>query len=269
MKKLIFAISTALLLVSCSKPVQTETTITSDSLMIHVLQAIIDTNRSCVDVQDEFFMLLDTMQEHVEFYPDEDIRIGAKSFAMDLGSLFMEDGICSPDEVQFFLDSLILRLSDIQSTWYRFPYDVSKKGKEAVLMLSQNIVFRYGEDNENHVISLDLYSLPDGKESMVITLPEEAQSFQSIMFNGEDMRQIDTSLYFDYKKAIHVLPETEENNESIFFGSDLIEAMLSHDGMFVGYIGDEETDEILERYHDAHLMLDKFHEQYNSLEKRN
>ena len=81
------------------------------------------------------------------------------------------------------------------------------------------------------------------------------------------MTDIDDSIRFDYTNAIQVWQRTEENLEMIFFGNDLIDAMLSHHGMYIAYIGNEETDDIYERYHDCHLMLDKFHEQYKSLKR--
>lgn len=267
MKKVFLILSSALVIVSCNKPVATEQTVTADSLFICVLQSIFDSTRSCVEAKDEFIMFFDTMQSHVQSHPDYEIRVGAKSLAMELAGIMLESDLCSPEEVQFFCEELLARYVNIQSTWYLNDYAVEDLGKKKVLLLTQDIVFRYGEENRNYVITMDLYSLSGGQEMMVITLPEEAQSLASIVFHNEDMTDIDDSIRFDYTNAIQVWQRTEENLEMIFFGNDLIDAMLSHHGMYIAYIGNEETDDIYERYHDCHLMLDKFHEQYKSLKR--
>lgn len=262
-----FYLLLALTLCACGKNVSPESeSIPADSLLRTVLRAIIDTNQSCVDVKDEFYMFLDTMQSHVETYPDEDIRIGAKSFAMDLCGLFLYGDCCSQEEMQFFYDSLLLRIAAIPETWYS-PFSSSETigddNQEPVL--TQNVVFRYGDDEQNHIIYMDLYFLPNNEEAMVVTLPMEAEYLSSVMFHGEEMSDIDTTSTFNLMNAYKVLDKTEDLGQVIAFGKDLIDAMLTHDGMYIAYIGDEDSDDIKERFHDAHLRLDKFHEQYQQV----
>ena len=43
--------------------------------------------------------------------------------------------------------------------------------------------------------------------------------------------------------------------------------MLSHEGMYIAYIGDEETEDIKDRWHDAHLDLAPFHRQYQQVKQ--
>ncbi len=259
---LIFAVSLA----ACNKQAVTEEqpSNSSDTVLHHVLRAIIDTNYSCLDYRDEFYALIDTMQSHVESYPDEDIRIGAKSLALDICGLFLYGDCCTPEEMRFFYDSLLLRLTAIPETWYcpsTFPEGVADWYKEPVL--SQNLIFHYGDDDDvNHVICMDLYLTPDNDEAIVITLPDEAEYLASVMFHGEDMGDLDTTATFNLMKARNVLDKSEDCGQLIAFGKDFINAMLTHKGMFIAYIGDEESNDIKERFHDCHLPLSKFHEQY-------
>ena len=266
--KRIFYLLLALTLCACNKHVTSESeTIPTDSLLTHVLRAIIDTNQSCIDVKDEFYMFLDTMQMQVETYPDEDIRIGAKSFAMDLCGLFLYGDCCSPEEMQFFYDSILLRLMAIPETWYSPLLSANEIGDyHNDPVLSQNVVFRYGDDGQNHIIYMDLYFSPyNNEEVMAITLPLEAEYLSSIAFHGEGMGDIDTHATFTLMNAYNVADKTEDLGQMIAFGKDLIDAMLTHDGMYIAYIGDEDSDDIKERFHDAHLRLDKFHEQYHKV----
>ena len=268
-KKLSFIIVLALTLCACNKNVTPEpSSLPADSLLTHVLRAIIDTNQSCIDVKDEFYMFLDTLQMQVETYPDEDIRIGAKSLAMDLCGLFLYGDCCSPEEMRFFYDSLLLRLMAVPETWY-CPFtsqdEIGDYYNDPVL--TQNVVFRYGDDEQNHIIYIDLYFMPDNKEGIAITLPMEAEYLASVMFNGEEMSDIDTSATFNLMNAYNVVDKSEDLGQMIAFGKEFIDAMLTHDGMYIAYIGCEESDEIKDRFHDSHLRLDKFHEQYNMVKE--
>ena len=260
-RTLLFLSLIALLVGSCNRPMSTDQTAPiTDSTLLYVLQAIVDTNRSCIDLKDDIYELLDTMQSHVESHPDENIRIGAKSLAMNISSLFLFGECCSPEEVTFFIDSLLFRFMDVQHTWYYDNYTDPETGLK--LLMTQNLVFRYGDENEAHVITLDLYHQPDKGERLAISLPMEAETLASIVFHHDDMRDIDTTLHFSTENALHVLEQSEDEGEMIIFGEEMIDAMLSHQGMYIAYIGTEETNDISERIHDSHLMLTQFQEQY-------
>lgn len=263
MKRVLYILSLALAFTACHRPtVSEQQTIPADTMMLHILRAVIDTNISCLEYKDEFMMFMDTMKTQVEFYPDEDIRIGAKSFAMDLFGLFFYGDFTTPEENRFFTDSLILPLAEIQHTWYISSSLISgfvgDYFKEPVM--EQTLVLKYND--ENHVIFMELYSLPTGEEAMVITLPTEASYLASICFHDEQMQDMDTTATFNLMNARNVREEEEGLGQQIVYGNDFIEAMLSHEGMYIAYIGNEETDDIKERWHDAHLDLKPFHRQY-------
>lgn len=267
MNKYPFILIATFFLSACHPVATTQQTQTADSLLMHVMRAILDTNVSCLDYQDEFMMFMDTMQMHVESYPDEDIRIGAKSFAMELFGLFVYGDFTTPEENRFFDDSLLLRLMDIQSTWYMpayVPDGITDPFKEPVL--TQTIVFRYG-NNENHVICMDLYSFPNGDEGMVVTLPVEAENLASIMFRQENMLDIDTTLNYTIAEARDIQERSEDLGQVIWFGKDFIYAMLSHEGMYIAYIGTEEAEDITDRIHKCHLDLKQFHKQYQQVKE--
>ena len=268
MKHLLYILLAMLSLVACTKPVATEQqTIPADSMMLHILRAVIDTNISCLDYQGEFMMFMDTMKTQVESYPDEDIRIGAKSFAMELFGLFFYGGFTTPEEDRFFTDSLILPLAEIQHTWYIPPYVLSKEIADYYRepVLTQTIVHTYND--ENHVIYMDLYFFPNSKEIMFITLPKEAAYLASVMFHGESMDAMDSTATYNLQNAFNLGEENEYDGQQIIYADDFIEAMLSHEGMYIAYIGDEEADDIKDRWHDAHLDLAPFHRQYQQVKQ--
>ena len=266
MKRLTYIFSIALALIACHRPVTSEQRpIPADSMMLHILRAVIDTNISCLDYQDEFMMFMDTLKTHVESNPDEDIRIGAKSFAMNLFGLFFYGDFTTPEENRFFADSLILPLADIQHTWYIPSSVVGAKVddyfKEPVL--EQTLVLQYND--ENHIIFMELYALPTGNEVLVITLPIEASYLASVCFHDEQMQDMDTTATFNLMNARNVRDEEDGLGQQIVYGNNFIEEMLSHKGMYIAYIGDEEADDIKDRWHDAHLDLKPFHRQYQQV----
>ena len=244
-----------------------DTSIPADILMMHTIRAVMDSNVSCLDYQDEIMMFMDTLKKHAEYYPDANIRIGAKSFAMNLLGLFLYGGFTKPEENRFFEDSLILRLAEIQHIWY-IPANVLLKNfadHYTEPVLEQTLVLRYND--ENHVIFMALYFLPNNNEVLVITLPTEASYLASICFYDEQLDKIDTTATFNLTNALNVQEAEDEFGQMITYNKKLIDAMLSHQGMFIAYIGDEEGDDIRDRWHDAHLDLKPFHRQYQQVKE--
>lgn len=232
-----------------------------DSLLYNVLRAIGDSTYSCIDYKDSFYELLDTMQAHVESHPDEDIRIGAKSLALDLVGICLYGDFLSPEEQRFFIDSLVLRFSDVMSTWYS-PYNASEKELDwRIPLLSQCVVFHDNDQDDAKFIYFDMYLTPEHKEVMIVTLPQDAEQLASIMFMDDDT-DFDKAKVFNISDAEKVLEKTAEDGLSIFFGKDFIDAMLSNSGMFISYVGEEDGETLEDRFHSAHLLLTKFHEQY-------
>lgn len=269
MKKLFFILP-LLALVACGKPVESEQPDNKmDSIVKVVFRAIIDSNYSCLDYQDAFYTLIDSMQSHVESSPDENIRIVAKSMAQDMCSLFFYGECCSPEEMRFFIDSLVLRLSDVSNTWYCYTSDSNDTinwSKQPIL--NQHIIFSdFVDDEQKHIICLDLYRKPSGEEMLAITLPQEAEYLASVVFHGEQMLDIDPASVHTLNDALFVQDKSEECGQQIVYGEDLIQEMLAYDGMFIAFIGNEQSDNIKEKYHDCHLLLTKFHEQYEALKQ--
>lgn len=247
-------------------PVDTEQqTLPMDSLILHVFHAVLDTNVSCLDYQDEFMMLMDTMQMHVESYPDKKVRIGAKSLVMDLVGLFVYGDMTTPEEDCFFDDSLLQRTINIQSAWY-MPAYVLNGITDTLPVLTQTIVLRYG-DTENHVVGLDLFFFPNGDEGMVVTLPVEAESLVSIMFRQKNMMDIDSTLNYTIADASYMQERSEDIGQIVLFGKDFIDAMLTHEGMYLAYFGTEESENLADLIHKCHLDLKQFHKQYQHVKE--
>lgn len=64
------------------------------------------------------------------------------------------------------------------------------------------------------------------------------------------------------------LEKHEDLGQTIFFGKELIEAMLTHEWLYIYYIGNENSDDIKDRLHGAHLALDLFHKQYQDVKNK-
>jgi len=258
----------ALTLFACSKPGQQSTepaTPTADTLLLHIIRAITDSSISCVDYKEDFMMFLDTMETQVMSYPDESVRIGAKSFAIDLFGYFMSNDNLSPEDKQFFDDSLVLPLVDIMFAWYRPDYSSNDITDDDIrLVLSQTLLHKF-DGPENYVIYMDLYQLPDDKERLVITLPKEAESLVSIIFHNGDMREIDNGLHLTKVDALQIEERTDESGETLVFGNDFVDAMLAHEGMFISYFAEGEAEHWEDLFRSCHLPLALFQKQYQEL----
>ena len=264
MKKLLPILLGIILFATACHPVATEQqTRTADSLMTRVIRALLDPDISCLDYQDEFMMLVDTLQLEVESSPDEDVRIAAEGCAMYICEIILF-GDHTQEEKCFFDDSLLPHLMDIQSTWYLpayVPNEITDPFKEPVL--TQTTLFTYNPFAEHHVICLDLYFFPSGDEGMVVTLPIEAEKLESIMFGNKD--DIDLTQLFRIEDATDFRERSEDLGQVIWFGKDFIDAMLTYDVMYIVYKGTENTEEIYDSIHSCNLILHKFHQQYQQV----
>ena len=272
MKKLLFILP-LLAQVACSRPVHAEPSpLPADSLMLRVMRAIMDTNLSCLDVQEEFYALIDTMQTHAMSLHDESLKIGVRSFALNMAEMFLFGDFCSPVEIDFFYHSLASPLANVLATWYSPLYAGGAVGFSYEPVLTNNIVFRYDGEDENryHIIDLDLYILPDSSECMAITLPLEAECLGSVLFNHGKIEEheYDTTAVFNMTNALRVAEKHEDLGQTILFGKELIEAMLTHEWLYIYYIGNENSDDIKDRLHGAHLALDLFHKQYQEVKNK-
>jgi len=256
----------AIMAAGCAKTAKTQSTENvqvgdSDSTILHVLHAIVDTTQSYLDIKPELFALIDTMQAHAESYPDDYVRLGAKSFAIDLTQLMMDTTLNSLEELRFFLDSVLLRLTDIQSTWY---VESSAKGDIPEWRTMTQYILRR-EDDKNYITEINVHLLPD-KKGVVVYFPEDAISCPSIMFSKEGVQDIDT-ISFHYEDALVFKERTDSANMAVVFDEDLLDAMLSHDAMFIGYLNDDTcSDDMEDRFSSCMLLLDKFQKQYRELE---
>jgi len=258
-KLFLFAICIATLITGCTEP-QTNNyseTTSMDSLVSQVMRALVDTNTCVFDYKDEFNVLLDTMAYHAQYHPNENIRIGAKSYAMLLSALCMDkESNLSSDKIQFFLDSMVLRLTHIQNVWY---YDSPDDSKDYPV-LSQNVL-KMEDDGKNHITSIEVRFCPSGNV-VTVTYPFDAVSQPMIHFAGEDVTDIDTACVFDESNATSFEERSESGYLTITFDQSLIDAMLSHQAMYIGYLSDDETKVPIERFRSSMLLLWDFQKQY-------
>jgi hypothetical protein len=203
----------------------------SDSLMLTVMQSIMDTSRSYLEVKEELFMFIDTMQSHVEFHPNSEIRVGAKSFADLIAQLLLAPEFNTPEEMRFTIDSVIEPITDVRSTWYYQSYEDGSHS------LSQHILKYNEQTNANDIVHLEVVADEKG-ELLIVSMPNKNYHFTSIAFSGDSIFEIDTiGFYRDDAKYIDILED--DSTEYVIFGSDCIEQMLSHQAIFIGYIDED------------------------------
>lgn len=264
MKEVFFIIVLSIGLYSCSNEhkADDENSIQSDNLLEYVIHTIEDSTQSYLNIKPELFELIDSMQLYVESNPNGKVRFAAKSFALTLSRLMMDTTLNSPEELQFFMDSVMLKLDDVIQTWY---VETSAPNEES----QQKTMVQYAirlENNHNYVTEIDVHILSELKQ-VALYFPYDAVANPTIMF-GNEYFELDT-ISFHQNDALDFVERTDSTHVSVLFNESLLDAMLSHSVMFVGYINDkEETDEITERFSDCSILLDKFHEQYKALQKR-
>lgn len=267
MKKLIFIlVLLPACLLSCHKPVAAESNpIPSDLLLQHVMKALLDSNRSVLEVKDELLMLLDTMQQHAMYHPQEEIRVEAKSLAFVLGDLTLHDESCTQEERRFYRDTLSLRIADIQGVWYRTPKEQLAIGDSNALVstLSTDYLL-YDEDMTSHILRLMYYGHKDD-ESMAIALPDDAVGIATIMFSDQLDGTLIDGVKFNQDNCLRLINKADAGYSGMVFGKDLIKAMKQHLWMFVVYIGSDETKTIDDRIYQYQILLNYFQEAYNNL----
>lgn len=255
MKKLYFSLL-AIVLVACS-PKQTQTaqpTYGTDTFLLHVMQSILDTNRSILDVKDDLYRLSDTMLFHAQYHPDVDVRIGAKSLATTLIQLMLESESNSPDDIQFIVDSAIIKLTDVLQVWH--AEDLSDYS-----ILTQHIIRHRDNDDKNYMTEVSVYRLPD-RTKLAIELPEDALEGASIAFGKYDnISELDTIVY-SMADAEAIRERTDSTNLLLVFDDWMIDTMMSHGAMFIGYLNDQTELNVSDRHRASMMLLSKFHEQY-------
>lgn len=259
---LILPISLLLTFTSCTKPViSSKQENITDSTLIHVLHATLDSTRTIMEVKDDIFQLIDTMQYHVEYHPDINIRIGAKSLASTLLQLMMDETINTPEEATFTIDTLLMPFTNVITTWY---YDTTALETLGYSCLNQAVIKYEEYDDANHISILDVILSPE-KESLALTLPDDPVVFVAIAFsNGIDDIN---GASFGREDALEIQSE-ESISEKVYFGQDMVDAMLSHDVMYIAYTETDSAKTKNENFHSCMVLLDKFHQQYKSVKSK-
>lgn len=259
MKKLLFVIPMLIVFASCQHKAaeagkETASALSSDSCMLHAIQAIGDPNLDLMDIKDEISQLIDTMQVHAEFNPDEDIRIGAKSLATLLAQRILAEEENHPGN-EAALDSLFMRLTDVTNTWYLFT---PPQESDLHPMMMQAVI-RQDDELRNHITQIDVNIIPEGNR-VVIFFPEDAVAWPIISFSNDG----NNSEAFPLEDIVDAYERTDSTNMVVVYDQKLIDAMLSNQWMFIGYLDDNEHKKDVERFQRCALLLTKFQQQYNA-----
>lgn len=259
---LILPITLLLTFTSCTKPVaSSEQDNITDSTLTHIFHATLDSTRTIMEVKDDILQLIDTMQCHVEHYPDINIRIGAKSLAGTLLQLMMDETINTPEEVTFTIDTLLMPFTNVITTWY---YDTTALETLGYSCLNQAVIKYEEYDDANHISILDVILSPE-KEFLALTLPDDPVVFVAIAFS----KGIDgiNGASFGREDALEIQSE-ESISEKVYFGQEMVDAMLSHDVMYIAYTETDPAKTKNENFHSCMVLLDKFQQQYKSVKSK-
>ena len=259
---LILPITLLLTFTFCTKQVtSSEQDKIPDSTLTQIFHATLDSTRTIMEVKSDILQLIETMQCHVEHHLDINIRIGAKSLAGTLLQLMMDETINTPEEVTFTIDTLLMPLTNVITTWY---YDTTALETLGYSCLNQAVIKYEEYDDANHISILDVILSPE-KESLALTLPDDPVVFVAIAFsNGIDDINGAT---FGREDALDI-QTGEHTSEKVYFGQEMIDAMLSHDVMYIAYTETDPTKTKSENFHSCMVLLDKFQQQYTSLKTK-
>jgi hypothetical protein len=258
MKKTFYLFLIALFVISCGKQVQEDSLyVSSDTLLMRIMQATIDDSISLFDITTDINAFIDTMQMHALTHPERDIRVGAKSFAGILSQILLDTTLNTPDEVALALDSFVVPLSNVTSTWY-YEYYLHSDSSE-FRNLSQEVIKYEEYDNSSHITLLDVSKF-GSLEWVEIKLPNDPVAFTSVAF-ANNLTEFNDNAMFYREDAVH-FEQTEEHAEKLVFDENMIANMLTHDVMYIGYIDIDTTKTLDERYHSCMVLLHKFQEQY-------
>ena len=259
---LILPVTLLLLVTSCTKPLaSSEQDNITDSTLTHIFHATLDSTRTIMEVKGDILQLIDTMQCHVEHHPDINIRIGAKSLAGTLLQLMMDETINTPEEVTFTIDTLLMPFTNVITTWY---YDTTALETLGYSCLNQAVIKYEEYDDANHISILDVILSPE-KESLALTLPDDPVVFVAIAFsNGIDDINGAT---FGREDALDI-QTGEHTSEKVYFGQEMIDAMLSHDVMYIAYTETDPAKTKNENFHSCMVLLDKFQQQYKFIKSK-
>lgn len=264
MKRILYLFVIGALVACSSKPTQVnETHSESGQLLKHVMSSAFDSTVTLFDVREELYQLIDTMYTHAAYHPNIDVRIGAKSLAMDLTQMFLLEEYFSPNEILFFEDSVLLKLTAINQVWY---IDTPTAESDYYPVMNQAILRHRDDDDKSYITEIDVCVCPDSNFVMIF-FPEDAIGGAGIMFSkGNDISKLD-EISFHAEDAFRVYERTDSTNYALMFGQEMIDAMMSHEAMFIGYVNDNIAGTFDERFKDCMTLLGKFHEQYPELLK--
>lgn len=126
-------------------------------------------------------------------------------------------------------------------------------------------VIKYEEyDDANHVSILDVVLSPEN-DFLTLTLPDDPVVFVAIAFS----KGIDdiNGASFGREDALEIQSE-ESISEKVYFGQKMVDAMLSHDVMYIAYTETDPAKTKNENFHSCMVLLDKFQQQYTSVKTK-
>lgn len=264
MKKILLLILPIVFFACSSKPVQVaDQPSESERILQRVMLSVFDSTVTLFDVKADLYQFIDTMYAHAAYHPDIDIRIGAKSMVSTLMPVFLDADFFSPEEIQFFEDSVLLKMTEISQVWY---IDVPTAESDDYPIMNQAILRHRDDDEKSFITEIDVCLRPDSN-FVIVFFPEDAIGSAGIMFSqSSDVGELD-EVSFHASDALRVYERTDSTNYALMFGQELIDAMMSHDNMFIGYVNDNTDKPVDERFKSCMTILWKFHEQYPELLK--
>ena len=185
MKKYYFIAALTLLLPSCgSKTVQTENEEpVTDSLILFVMHNILDSTLSIEDIKVEYRQLLDRIYSDASSNPDEYLRMGAKSVAIDLLGLTLEDPHATREDRVFTLDSLLYCFTDIRDCWYADSILYLDDSTQYCCLYQDMICSSY---NGLKTVTIVVCIFDSTNSFACVTFPEDIADSPYIAFTDED-----------------------------------------------------------------------------------
>lgn len=265
MKKLFLFFVLFIFLTSCgSKSVQTEDEKPiTDSLALFVLRDIIDSTLSIEDIKVEYRQLLDRIYSDASSNPDESMRIGAKSFAIDLLALTLEGPHTTHEDGVFTIDSLMPRFLDIRDCWYTEGISYTEDSTQYCYLYQDMI---RSSSNGLKTVSLVVCVYDSTTSFACVTFPKDVAGSPYIAFADEEMHIASRSNAFTPDDA-YKIDTLEDGSLSLYFDNKFIPQMLTHEGIIAGYASNDGQLPKEEQWIIILGGLNHFHEHYRKIIK--
>lgn len=202
--------------------------------------------------------LIDTLYGRVQS-KDITTRINAQYAALHLGPMLINNYLYNTQIDTALLSKMVDKILLIEGEWYIEQMDDRE-------LLSKEIL--YNEDIFQILICINEQSNECSR--FIIAFPKDTQSNLTLFFSEKDLPPEDTeSTIIRLDKVLPADSIIIDNGQIVTFcNPKTIDYFLNNAVVYIGYINNNEDEEMENRFEIGRLLLARFQEQYNEIIQR-